>query len=94
MAEKIYIVKQSKTQGNPMRSEPDRVRFVRGTALRIAEYYGVPPMKTPAINSIVKKAQKVYADREAACYNRTYLDLVTEIPEGASVSDLVARDAA
>ena len=82
-AKKIYIVKQEWTHF----SLPTKLRFIRGTAAALANYYGVGTMKEPTIRQVLSRAQKSYEHREACCYGRTFLSLVTEVPEGASVSD-------
>lgn len=83
-AKKIHTVKQ---EWNHF-SLPTRLRFVRGTAEQLAEYYGIRGLKAPTIRSVVSRAQKSYERREACCYGRTSIDVVTDVPEGARVSDL------
>ncbi len=88
MSAKIYTVKHSKAQGTPVRREPDRVRFMKGTAHQIANYYGAGSMKDRPIGHVIKLVQKMHEQQEAACYNRTSVELVTEVPEGSAVRDL------
>lgn len=42
----------------------------------------------PTIRSVVSRAQQSYERRESCCYGRTSIDVVTDVPEGACVSDL------
>ena len=53
-----------------------REREVSGTLEELQTYFGV---KAKAIGSLVNKVQKQYEEREAACYNRTFVTLKKEV---------------
>lgn len=62
---KIYTIKLSGR----------REREVSGTFEELQAYFGV---KAKTIKSLVGKVQQSYEQREATCYNRTFVDLKVE----------------
>ena len=93
-ADKSFIVKvQSSRNGR------DRTTYVVGTLADMIKYFGYTleighswnkkinmDPKTP--KAFIKALQDSYSEKEAAIYNRTFVDIVNEIPEGTSPADI------
>ncbi len=55
-------------------------RTVKGTLTELNAYFGVD---CKSVKTLINKVQRKYEEREAACYNRTFIDLKTEKIEEA-----------
>lgn len=99
--DKSFIVKVESS-----RNGRDRTKYVIGTLVDMINYFGYTleignswnkkinkDPKTP--KAFIKALQDSYSEKEAAIYNRTFVDIVDNVPEGtdpADISDETKKD--
>lgn len=93
-ADKSFIVKVESS-----RNGRDRTKYVIGTLADMIKYFGYTleighswnkkiNMNPSSSKAFIKALQDSYSEKEAALYNRTFVDIIAEIPEGTDSADV------